>query len=50
MQNSFGMGQPGEDDQAIALRVSGDRCVFYNCKILGYQENTTSCALPVWKA
>ena len=44
------MGQPGEDDQAVALRVLGDRCAFYNCKILGYHENTTSCTLPVWKA
>jgi len=26
------------DDQAVALRISADRCAFYSCRILGYQD------------
>jgi len=26
------------DQQAVALRVNGDRQVYYNCKLLGYQD------------
>lgn len=32
-QNSYGPG-----DQAVALRISGDRCAFYGCRLLGYQD------------
>eukprot|EP00253_Pinus_taeda_P026638 PITA_26638 len=32
-QNSYGPG-----DQAVALRISGDRCAFFGCKFLGYQD------------
>jgi pectinesterase len=33
VQNSYGPG-----DQAVALRISGDRSSFYGCRFLGYQD------------
>lgn len=33
IQNSYGPG-----DQAVALRISGDRSAFYGCRFLGYQD------------
>lgn len=33
MQNSHGPG-----DQAVALRISGDRSSFYGCRFLRYQD------------
>lgn len=33
IQNSYGPG-----DQAVALRIAGDRSAFYGCRFLGYQE------------
>ena len=29
---------PGGNEQAVALRVNGDRQQYYNCKLLGYQD------------
>lgn len=33
MQNSF-----GKTGKGVALRVSGDKAAFYNCRILSYQD------------
>ena len=38
MQNSFGPGDMGPNNQAVAVRISGDRCAFYNSRFLGYQD------------
>eukprot|EP00253_Pinus_taeda_P001067 PITA_01067 len=38
IQNSYGQGDLSGNNQAVALKVSGDRCAFYNCRILGFQD------------
>lgn len=38
MQNSYGHGDLSGNNQAVALKISGDRCAFYNCKFLGFQD------------
>jgi pectin methylesterase-like acyl-CoA thioesterase len=38
MQNSYDPSDASPDDQAVAVRISGDRCAFYNCIFLGYQD------------
>eukprot|EP00253_Pinus_taeda_P007511 PITA_07511 len=38
IQNSYGPGKLSPDDQAVAVRISGDRCAFYDCRFLGYQD------------
>ena len=38
MQNSYGPGSRIDGDQGVAVRVAGDRCAFYDCRFLGYQD------------
>lgn len=38
MQNSYGHGDLSGNNQAVAVKISGDRCAFYNCKFLGFQD------------
>eukprot|EP00253_Pinus_taeda_P008730 PITA_08730 len=38
IQNSYGPGNLTPDDQAVAVRISGDRCAFYDCRLLAYQD------------
>lgn len=38
IQNSYGPSKRSEGDQAVALKISGDRCAFYDCSFLGYQD------------
>ncbi|KAJ8621255.1 hypothetical protein MRB53_029784 [Persea americana] len=38
-ENSAPMPADGEEGgQAVAMRISGDKAAFYNCKFLGYQD------------
>ncbi|XP_059627057.1 pectinesterase 2-like [Cornus florida] len=37
-QNSGPRPSPGQQAQALALRISGDKASFYNCRFLGYQD------------
>jgi len=36
--NDSGISGNGYDGQALAIRVDGDQCVFYNCHFLGWQD------------
>jgi len=38
IKNSYGPGHLTPEDQAVAVRISGDRSAFYNCRFLGYQD------------
>eukprot|EP00253_Pinus_taeda_P026480 PITA_26480 len=38
IQNSHGPSKHLEGDQTVALKISGDRCAFYDCSFLGYQD------------
>ncbi len=36
--NDAGISGNGYNGQALAIRVDGDRCVFYNCHFIGWQD------------
>lgn len=36
--NDEGISGNGYDGQALAIRVDGDQCVFYNCRFLAWQD------------
>jgi len=36
--NSYGPGKLTPEDQAVAVRISGDRSAFYDCRFLGYPD------------
>jgi len=36
--NGRGISGNGYDGQALAIRVDGDRCVFYHCRFIGWQD------------
>ena len=36
--NDAGISGNGYDGQALAIRVDGDQCVFYNCRFLAWQD------------
>ena len=41
IQNTYGPGitiTRDTGDQAVALMISADRCAFYDCRFLGYQD------------
>eukprot|EP00253_Pinus_taeda_P017179 PITA_17179 len=38
IENSYGPSGMTPDDQAVALRISADRCAFYSCRLLAYQD------------
>lgn len=38
IENSYGPGDMTPDDQAVALRISADRCAFYSCRVLAFQD------------
>jgi pectin methylesterase-like acyl-CoA thioesterase len=38
IENSYGPGAMTADDQAVALRISADRCAFYSCRLLAFQD------------
>ncbi|CAN6288240.1 unnamed protein product [Urochloa humidicola] len=35
---TFENSAPQESEQAVAVRVTADRCAFYNCRFLGWQD------------
>eukprot|EP00253_Pinus_taeda_P008082 PITA_08082 len=38
IQNSYGSGNLKRHNQAVALSISGDRCAFFDCRFLAYQD------------
>jgi len=38
IKNSYDPSDLILNDQAVVVRISGDHCVFYNCRFMGYQN------------